>query len=99
MFLYLIHHPSDGQVGKVFIYFRGQGARMALEVQMFEYILKDQGGKTIGEYTSTAEPPTQGDIIYLSNIPGWEAAQVLGTTMLLSRHDNTVVLKVRPVEG
>jgi hypothetical protein len=39
----------------------------------------------------------QGDIIYLSNIPGWEAAEVLGITMLLTKHDNTVVLKVRPV--
>lgn len=69
---------------------------MALEVQTFEYILKDEDGGTIGEYSSTGEPPRQGDIIHLSNIPGWEAAEVLGSTMLLTRRDNTVVLKVRP---
>ena len=69
---------------------------MALEAQTFEYILKDEDGGTIGGYTSTDEPPMQGDIIYLSNIPGWEAAEVLGSTLLLTRHDNTVVLKVRP---
>lgn len=69
---------------------------MALEVHTFEYILKDEDGRAIGEYTSTDEPPGQGDIIYLSNIPGWKAAEVLGSTMLLTRHDNTVVLKVRP---
>ena len=72
---------------------------MALEIQTFAYILKDEDGKMISEYTSTDEPPTQGDIIYLSNIPGWEAMEVLGSTMHLTRHDNTVVLKVRPVEG
>jgi len=62
----------------------------------FEYILKDENGETIGEYTSTDEPPMQGDIIYLSNIPGWKAAEVLGSSILLTRRDNTVVLKVRP---
>ena len=70
-----------------------------LEVQTFEYILKDEGGEIIGAYTSTDEPPMQGDIIDLSNMPGWEAAEVLGITMLLTKHDNTVVLKVKPAES
>jgi hypothetical protein len=69
---------------------------MALEVQTFDYILKDENGGTIGAYTSTDEPPMQGDIIHLSTIPGWKAVKVLGITMLLAKHDNMVVLKVRP---
>ena len=40
----------------------------------------------------------RGDMINLSNLPPWETAEVLGVTMMLTRHDNTVVLKVRPAE-
>jgi hypothetical protein len=65
-------------------------------VQMFDYVVKDEGGEIIGTYTSTDEPPMKGNIIDLSNLPAWEAAEVLGVTMLLTEQDNTVVLKVRP---
>ena len=69
-----------------------------LEIQTFEYVVKDEGGAILGEYTSTDEPPMKGDIIQLSNLPFWEAAEVLAVTMLLTKHDNTVVLRVRPAE-
>lgn len=71
---------------------------MMLNVQVFNYVVKDEDGEIIGKYTSTGEPPMKGDIVELSQLPDWEAAQVLGVTMLLSDHDNSVVLKVRPVE-
>jgi hypothetical protein len=71
---------------------------MMLEVQTFDYVVKDEDGEIIGKYTSTDEPPTKGDIIDLSNLPHWEAADVLGVTMMLTNHDNTVVLKVRPAQ-
>ena len=67
-----------------------------LESQTFDYVLKDEDGEILGTYTSTAEPPMKGDIIDLSNLPRWEAAEVLGVTMMLTKHDNTVVLHVRP---
>ena len=71
---------------------------MILEVQTFDYVVKDEDGEIIGKYTSTDEPPMKGDIIDLSKLPPWEAAEVLGVTMTLTDHDNTVVLKVRPAE-
>jgi hypothetical protein len=69
---------------------------MALGVEMFEYVVKDEGGEILGEYTSTEEPPMKGDILDLSNLPHGETAEVLAVTMLLTRHDNLVVLTVRP---
>jgi len=71
---------------------------MILEVQTFDYVVKDENGKIIGNYTSTDEPPMKGEIIDLPNLPHAEAAEVLGVTMMLTDHDNTVVLKVRPAE-
>jgi len=71
---------------------------MMLEVQTFEYVVKDEDGEIIGKYTSTDEPPMKGEIIDLSKLPHWEAAEVLGVTMMLTDHDNTVVVKVRPAE-
>ena len=70
---------------------------MMLEVQTFDYVVKAEDGEIIGRYTSTNEPPMKGEIIDLSNLSHWEAAQVLGVTMMITDHDNTVVLKVRPV--
>ena len=67
-----------------------------LEAQTFDYVVKDQDGEILGTYSSTAEPPMKGDIIDLSIPPHWEAAEVLGVTMLLTKQDNTVVLNVRP---
>jgi hypothetical protein len=69
---------------------------MMLEVQTFDYVVKDEDGEIIGRYTSADEPPMKGDMIDLSNLAHWEAAEVLGVTMMLTKHDNTVVLKVRP---
>ena len=70
-----------------------------LEVQTFQYIVQNEDGETIGGYNSTEEPPVKGDVIKLHDIPHWESAEVLGVTMLLSKHYNEVVLKVRPLEG
>ena len=69
---------------------------MILEVQTFNYVVKDEDGEIIGRYTSTNEPPMKGEIIDLSNLSHWEAAEVLGVTMMLTDHDNTVVLKFQP---
>jgi hypothetical protein len=69
---------------------------MMLGIQTFDYVVKDEDGELIGTYTSTDEPPMKGDIIDLSNLPPWGDAEVLGVTMMLTDHDNTVVLKVRP---
>jgi hypothetical protein len=69
---------------------------MMLGIQTFDYVVKDEDGELIGTYTSTDEPPMKGDIIDLSNLPRWGDAEVLGVTMMLTDHDNTVVLKVRP---
>ena len=71
---------------------------MILEIQTFNYVVKDEDDKIIDKYTSTDEPPMKGDIIDLSKLPHWGAAEVLGVTMTLTNHDNTVVLKVRPAE-
>ena len=68
-----------------------------LETQTFDYVVKDEDGEILSMYTSTDEPPVKGDIIDLSNLPRWEAAEVLGVTMMLTKHDNTVVLNVRPM--
>ena len=70
---------------------------MMIEAQTFDYVVKDEDGEILGTYTSTDEPPMKGDIIDLSSLSDWEAAEVLGVTMLLTKHDNTVVLKVRPI--
>ena len=69
---------------------------MMLEAQTFDYVVKDQDGEILGTYSSTDEPPMKGDLIELSSLPHWKAAEVLGVTMMLTKHDNTVVLKVRP---
>ena len=71
---------------------------MVIEIQTFDYVVKDEDGEIIGKYTSTDEPPMRGNIIDLSNLPPWEAAEVVGVTMMLTDHDNAVVLKVKPVE-
>jgi hypothetical protein len=71
---------------------------MIPEAQRFDYVVKDEDGETLGTYTSTDEPPMKGDILDLSKLPHCEAVEVLGVTMMLSNHDNTVVLKVRPAE-
>ena len=67
-----------------------------LEAQTFDYVVKDEDGEILGTYSSTAEPPMKGDMIDLSSLPHWESAEVLGVTMMLTKHDNTVVLHVRP---
>ena len=69
---------------------------MMLEAQTFDYVVKDEDGEILGNYSSTAEPPMKGEMIELSSLPRWEAAEVLGVTMMLTKHDNTVVLTVRP---
>jgi hypothetical protein len=69
---------------------------MMPEATVFEYVVKDGDGEILSAYLSTEEPPMKGDIIDLSNIPDWEAAEVLGVTMMLTKQDNTVVVRVRP---
>lgn len=69
-----------------------------IEVEMFQYVVQNEVGEIIGGYTSTDEPPVKGDVIRLNDIPDWESAEVMGVTMMLSKHSNTIVLKVRPVD-
>ena len=69
---------------------------MMLEAQTFDYVVKDEDGEILGNYSSTDEPPMKGEMIDLSNLPHWKSAEVLGVTMMLTKHDNTVVLTVRP---
>ena len=71
---------------------------MVLEVQTFQYIVQNEARETIGGYTCTDEPPTKGDVIKLTNIRNRESAEVLGVTMMLAKHYNMVVLKVRPAD-
>lgn len=71
---------------------------MVLEVQTFQYIVQNEAGETIGGYTSTDEPPATGEVIKLHDIRNWESAEVLGVTMMLAKHYNMVVLKVRPAD-
>ena len=70
---------------------------MMLEAQTFDYLVKNEDGEILGTYTSTDEPPMKGDIVDLSSLPHGQAAEVLGVTMMLTKHDNTVELKVRPM--
>jgi len=78
--------------------FIGRGANNMLEVQTFQYIIQNEAGETIGGYTSTEEPPLKGDVITLHDIPDWESAEVLGVTMLLAKHYNEIVVKVRSAD-
>lgn len=72
---------------------------MMLEVQTFQYVIQNETGEIIGEYTSTEEPPVKGEVITLPDINHWESAEVLGVTMMLSKHSNMIMLKVRPEEA
>ena len=69
---------------------------MMLETQTFDYLVKDEAGELLGTFTSADEPPVKGDIVDLPSLPHGQAAEVLGVTMMLTRQDNTVELKVRP---
>jgi hypothetical protein len=68
-----------------------------IDLETFEYIVKNEAGEVLGSYNSTDEPPMKGDIIYLSNFPTWDPVEVLGMSMELTKRHNTVVLKVRLV--
>jgi hypothetical protein len=69
-----------------------------IEVQTFQYVVQNEFGETIGGYSSTDEPPVKGDVINLHDIPDCDSAEVLGVTMMLSKHYNRIVLKVRPAD-
>ena len=69
-----------------------------IEVEMFQYVVQNEVGEIIGGYISTDEPPVKGDVIRLNDIPDWDSAEVMGVTMMLSKHSNTIVLKVRPAD-
>jgi hypothetical protein len=69
-----------------------------IEVEMFQYVVQNEVGEIIGGYTSTDEPPVKGDVIRLNDIGDWDSAEVMGVTMMLSKHSNTIVLKVRPAD-
>jgi hypothetical protein len=93
-------HLSSGQAeSRCFTDFISRGATMVLEAQTFQYIVQDEAGETISGYTSTDEPPLQGDVITLQGLPSWESAEVVGVTMMLSKQYNMVVVKVRPANG
>jgi hypothetical protein len=70
-----------------------------LELQTFQYIVQNEVGETIGGYISTDEPPVKGDVIKFHDIPDWDSAEVLGVTMMLSKHYNRIVLKVKPADS
>ena len=70
-----------------------------IEVQTFQYVVQNEFGETIGGYSSTDEPPVKGDVINFHDIPDCDSAEVLGVTMMLSKHYNMIVLKVRPADG
>ncbi len=72
---------------------------MLIEVQTFQYVIQNEAGEAIGGYTSTEEPPVKGDVIKLYDIPNWESAEVLGVTMMLAKHYNMIMLKVKPADG
>ena len=72
---------------------------MMLEVQTFQYVIQNEAGEIVGEYTSTEEPPVKGEVITLSDLDQWEAVEVLGVTMMLSKQSNMILLKVRPEEA
>ena len=69
-----------------------------IEVEMFQYVVQNEVGEIIGGYTSTDEPPEKGDVIRLNDIADCDSAEVMGVTMMLSKHSNTIVLKVRPTD-
>jgi hypothetical protein len=69
-----------------------------IEVEMFQYVVQNEVGEIIGGYTSTDEPPVKGDVIRLNDIPDWDSAEVMGVTMMLAKHSNMIVLKVRPAD-
>ncbi len=92
------HHSGGQAESRYFTDFISRGAGMVLEVQTFQYIVQNEAGETIGGYTSTDEPPAKGDVIKLHDIRNWESAKVLGVTMMLAKHYNMIVLKVRPAD-
>jgi hypothetical protein len=95
-----LYHPAGSQTeSRDLIDFISRGADMMLEVQTFQYVVQNEVGETIGEYTSTDEPPVKGEVITLADIDRWESAEVLGVTMMLSKHSNIIMLKVRPANG
>jgi len=69
---------------------------MSIVNQVYEYLIRDEEGNNLGEYTSTDFPPFKGNIIRLNNIPNHEYAEVVGVVWMPSRETNTVVLKVKP---
>jgi len=94
------YHPTgDPTEPRDLTEFISRGADMMLEVQTFQYVIQNEAGEIIGEYTSTEEPPVKGEVITLPDINHWESAEVLGVTMMLSKHSNMIMLKVRPEEA
>lgn len=71
---------------------------MVMDIETFEYIVKDEDGEIVGGYNSSDEPPLKGDIIHIPNARHWDWVEILAVSMLLGKHDNEVVLKVRKVD-
>ena len=71
---------------------------MVMDIEVFEYIVKDEDEEIVGGYTSSEEPPMKGDIIHIANTRQWDWVEILAVSMLLGKHDNQVVLKVRKVD-
>ena len=71
---------------------------MVLDIETFDYIVKDEEGEIVGGYSSSEEPPLKGDLLHIANTRHWDWVEVLSVSMLLGKNDNQVVLKVRRVD-
>ena len=71
---------------------------MVMDIETFEYIVKNEDEEIVGGYTSSEEPPMKGEILHLANLHHWDWVEILAVSMLLGKHENQVVLKVRKVD-
>lgn len=67
-------------------------------LQPILYMVKDEDGNQIGEYTSHNVPPFKGEVIQLNEIPGYDEVEVLSVSWISSRVSNSVIMKVRPAK-
>ena len=64
--------------------------------KLYRYVIKNEDGEQIGEYTTSEFPPFKGNVINLQNIPRYEYAEVVGVVWMTDKESNVVILKVKP---
>jgi hypothetical protein len=64
--------------------------------QSYRYVIKNEDGGQIGEYTTSDFPPFKGNVIKLKSIPGYDYAEVVGVVWMADAEGHTVILKVKP---